>query len=262
MATVDAPARWTDFPWQLIRSEILSPAVNIALDRVLLEAVASGARPPLLRFWDWDASCLVIGRFQSLHNEADLDAAHRLNVQVVRRFSGGGAMFMEPGKSITWSLYFPEALVSGMSFAASYAFLDAWVVAGLQALGLDVFYRPLNDMASSRGKIAGAAQLRSRGCVLHHVTLAWQLDNARMCEVLRLGRERLHARGVASAEKWVDPLSRQTSLTPVEIIAHLTAHFQAEHGLTATALTAAERSAAQQLAAAKVATPAWTALVP
>lgn len=260
--TTAAAVRWTDLAWQLIASERLSPAANIALDRVLLDAVASGARPPLLRFWDWDAACLVIGRFQSLANEADLDAARQLDVQVVRRFSGGGAMFMEPGKSITWSLYLPETLVAGMSFADSYAFLDAWVVDALRALGLDVFYRPLNDIASSQGKIAGAAQLRSRGAVLHHVTLAWQLDNERMCKVLRLGRARLSGRGIASAEKWVDALGRQTTLTPPALIGYLQEAFRSRHGLATGQLTAEERRLALALAAEKVATPAWTALVP
>ena len=48
---------------------------------------------------------------------------------MVRRISGGGAMFIEPGNTITYALYAPESLVAGMSFARSYAFLDDWVIA-------------------------------------------------------------------------------------------------------------------------------------
>ena len=46
-------------------------------------------------------------------------------ITVVRRISGGGAMFMEAGNCITYSLYLPQTLVDGISFADSYAFLDA-----------------------------------------------------------------------------------------------------------------------------------------
>lgn len=47
---------------------------------------------------------------------------------VVRRISGGGAMFIEPGNTITYSLSVPDALVRGLSFADSYAYLDDWVL--------------------------------------------------------------------------------------------------------------------------------------
>ena len=45
-------------------------------------------------------------------------------------------MFMEPGNSITYSLSVPQALVQGMSFQESYAFLDAWVLEALKSLGI------------------------------------------------------------------------------------------------------------------------------
>lgn len=47
---------------------------------------------------------MVIGSFQSLRNEVDADQARRLGMTVVRRISGGGAMLIEPGNTITYSL--------------------------------------------------------------------------------------------------------------------------------------------------------------
>ena len=72
-------------------------------------------------------------------------------------------MFMEPGNSITYSLSVPQALVQGMSFQESYAFLDAWVLEALKSLGIKAWYQPLNDIASDLGKIGGAAQARRSG---------------------------------------------------------------------------------------------------
>ena len=80
---------------------------------------------------------MVIGSFQSLRNEVNAGQARRLGITVVRRISGGGAMFIEPGNTITYALYAPESLVAGLSFADSYAFLDDWVIAALTGdLGL------------------------------------------------------------------------------------------------------------------------------
>jgi lipoate-protein ligase A len=70
-------------------------------------------------------------------------------------------MFIEPDNTITYSLYAPESLVAGLSFAQSYPFLDDWVIGTLTGdLGLAAWYQPLNDIASGQGKIGGAAQKR------------------------------------------------------------------------------------------------------
>ena len=134
--------------------------------------------------------------------------ASRLGMTVVRRISGGGAMFIEPGSTITYSLYAPESLVAGMSYAESYRYLDDWVIGALtEDLGLCAWYRPLNDIASAQGKIGGAAQRRlGDGTVLHHVTMAYGIDADAMMRVLRVGQEKLSGRGIPSAVKRVDPL--------------------------------------------------------
>lgn len=79
----------------------------MALDEVLTTEVASGRRKPTLRVWEWASPAVVIGRHQSLRNEVDSDAARRHGIEVVRRISGGGAMFIEPGNTITYSICAP-----------------------------------------------------------------------------------------------------------------------------------------------------------
>jgi lipoate---protein ligase len=102
-----------------------------------------------LRLWDWSERSVVIGSFQSLTNEVDLEAAQELDTQIVRRISGGGAMFMEAGNCITYSLCFPQSLVDGLSFADSYPFLDSWVMEALDQVGVQAVYKPLNDIVSA-----------------------------------------------------------------------------------------------------------------
>ena len=255
-------ASWRDYDWQVLRDGPMSPNMHMALDEVLTLEVAHGRRKPTVRIWEWASNAVVIGCFQSVRNEVDMEGAARHQVQVVRRITGGGAMFIEPGNTITYSVYAPEALVAGMSFVESYAFFDAWVVDALQSLGVNAWYQPINDITSSGGKIGGAAQTRRAGAVLHHVTMAYDIDSGKMLEVLRIGREKLSDKGRTSAAKRVDPVRAQTGVSREAVIDRMLETFRAEHGLHPSALTPAETSAAGRLMATKFATDDWLYLLP
>ena len=254
---------WGDHHWNIIAPSVLPTHVNVALDEVLTEEVGAGRRNPTLRFWDWEEPSVVIGSFQSVRNELHPEGVARHGISVVRRISGGGAMFMEAGNCITYSLYLPQTLVDGISFADSYAFLDAWVLAALEKLGISAFYVPLNDIATDQGKIGGAAQKRlANGGMLHHVTMSYDIDADKMVEVLRVGKEKLSDKGTTSAKKRVDPLRRQTGLAREEIVAAMMAVFTERYAATASELTAAELEAAHRLVESKFGTVEWLHRVP
>jgi len=230
---------------------------------VLAEEVGDGRRAPTIRFWDWASPAVIIGSFQSVKNEVDSENAQKYGFPVVRRISGGGAMFVEPQGAVTYSIYAPVDLVQGMSFADSYAFFDEWAVQALQSLGIDASYVPLNDIASPHGKIGGAAQKRlGNGGVLHHVTMAYDMDGDRMAEVLRIGREKLSDKGTKSAAKRVDPLRSQTGLARDEIIERMIETFRGQHGLRDGELSEAELAQARELVETKFATDEWLYRVP
>jgi len=261
---------WRDLPWRLIPERPLPAAVNVALDEVLTDRVAAWAgwragpfadhpaSPPTLRFWRWTEPAVIIGRCQSVANEVDRAAAAEMGVRVVRRMTGGGAMFLQPHGAITYSLYLPEAAVAGLSIRQSYEVCEAWVVCGLRELGVDAHHVPINDIACWEGKIGGAAQARRGGVVLHHTTMAYDMDPGEMVRVLRIGREKLKDKAVPSARKRVSPLVRQTGLAREAIVAHLFESFRRRFGGTAGELTADELAAAESLAGEKYGQPGWT----
>jgi lipoate---protein ligase len=254
---------WKDYDWQLVHDTAYPPVMQMALDQVLAEEVGAGRRKPTLRIWEWESPAVVIGSFQSVKNEVDPDNAAKYGFDVVRRISGGGAMFMEAGSVITYSIYVPTELVSGMSFADSYAFLDEWVIVALKSLGIDASYVPLNDITSPTGKIGGAAQKRlGNGAVLHHVTMSYDMDGDKMVEVLRIGREKMSDKGTKSAAKRVDPLRSQTGLSRGEIIERMEQTFTGLYGATPGAITADELAKAEKLVAEKFSTSEWLHRVP
>jgi len=260
---VQKATTWNDYDWQLLHPGPLSPNMHLALDQVLAEEVGDGRRKPTLRIWEWNEPAVVIGSFQSVKNEVDPDNAAKFGFDVVRRISGGGAMFMDAGAVVTYSLYAPIELVQGMSFADSYAFFDEWVLVALRSLGIEASYQPLNDITSPSGKIGGAAQKRlGNGAVLHHVTMSYDMDGDKMVQVLRIGREKMSDKGTKSANKRVDPLRSQTGLSRAEIIDTMIGTFRSLHGLHDDEITAAEYAAAERLVADKFSTEEWLYRVP
>ncbi|TYC99312.1 lipoate--protein ligase family protein [Arthrobacter echini] len=254
---------FSDHQWEIIPPTPLPTAMHVAMDEILSRDVGAGLRNPTLRFWEWESPSVVIGSFQSVRNEIDPEGAELHGVTVVRRISGGGAMFMEHGNAITYSLYLPQSLVDGLSFADSYPFLDAWVMEALGALGIEAWYQPLNDIATSMGKIGGAAQKRlAGGGMLHHVTMSYDIDADKMLEVLRIGKEKLSDKGTGSAKKRVDPLRRQTGISREEIIDVMTATFRRRYGAVDATLTADDLRRAEELVGQKFGTEEWLYRVP
>src|SRR6185312_6475269 len=254
---------WEDHDWEVIGPVALPIAVNVALDEVMTREVMEGTRKPTLRIWDWNEPAVAIGSFQSVRNEIDPEGAARHGVTVVRRISGGGAMFMEAGNCITYSLYLPASLVDGMSFADSYPFLDAWVMESLQRVGVEAFYKPLNDIATPQGKIGGAAQKRfAGGAILHHVTMSYDIDADKMTDVLRIGKEKISDKGIASAKKRVDPLRRQTGLSREEIIDVMIRTFKDRYAAADSGFSDDELAMARDLVDTKFSTDEWLHRVP
>lgn len=254
---------WDDLHLEVIHGPMVDPAINVALDEILPEEVAAGRRRPFLRIWEWDGPQVVMGSFQSYENEIDQEGIDKHGITVTRRVSGGGAMFMEPGNCITYSLVVPVSLVDGLSFQESYPFLDEWVMEALAMVGVNAKYVPLNDIASDKGKIAGAAQKRfANGILLHHVTMAYDIDAQKMNECLRIGKEKIKDKGLRSAVKRVDPMRSQTGLPRQQIIEQFLQHFQNKYQAGTSQITEEELAAARGRVQDKFATPQWTHRIP
>jgi lipoate-protein ligase A len=248
--------------WEVIPAIPARAHMHMALDEVLLNQVIAGKRPPTMRLWQWIEPALVIGSHQSVMNEVDQRAAKELGFVITRRMSGGGTMLCEPDRTITYSIYLPETLIAGISFRKSYGLLDAWAVQAFVELGIPASYREINDIISPRGKIAGAAQARRRGFVLHHTTIAHAMDVELVPRLIRVGRERITDKGVRSAEKPVSPLSWFTGLSCSDVARDLCEYFVREFHARETVVSPTELDDAQRLVEGKYGTLEWINRLP
>lgn len=254
---------WEDIDFDVIHGPVVDPMMNVAMDETLVEEVAAGRRKPFMRLWEWNAPQVVIGSFQSYDNEINQDGVDRYGITVSRRVTGGGAMFMEPGNCVTYSLVIPQALVDGLSFEQSYPFLDQWTMEALEKVGVKARYIPLNDIASEAGKIGGAAQKRfANGYMVHHVTMSYDIDAAKMMEVLRIGKEKVRDKGTRSAIKRVDPMRSQTGMEREAILDAFYDHFKEKYGATDGEITERDLEVARDRCVTKFSTDAWTHRLP
>ncbi len=247
--------------WRVIADEgHREPRRNLALDEALARC-ADGGR--VLRLWR-NERCVVLGRFQLREAELDLAACRELGVPVLRRFTGGGAVFHDPGNlNATLVLGRDDPLVRERT---SHGLLPGVYGALLEPLAAAV--RSLAGEAAAderavwlRGrKISGVAAWLGAHAVLIHATLLVDSDLEALDRVLS-------GPGAPGDPRWERTRSRRvpvTSLTREKIggIDRIEPAILAALGVgadRATGFTAAERGAADRLLAERYSRALWHA---
>jgi len=242
--------------WRIINEGTYSEPVHQALEEHLTEKIQNGEMQPTLRFWYRSRDSVPMGRFQAYSDEVEEDYVQENGIDVVRRITGGGAMFVEPGNVITYSLYLPKDQVPE-DIQESYQELDSFAVEALNELGVDAEYQPLNDIEHEEGKLGGAAQLRKRDAVLHHTTMSYDLDTKRMLKALRIGKEKVSDKAVKSAEKRVSRIKDQADFSRSEVVEKMIEKFSEGREVERGSLTDEELEQARDLAEEKFSTDEW-----
>ena len=191
--------------WRLITDPPLSGACNMAADYALLLSVAEVSSPPVLRFYSWSIPAVTIGYFQDAGTEADLTHCERSGIDVIRRVTGGGAVFHE--HEITYSMVFPESHpFAGSDILDSYSRNLIPFIAALSSFGLDAKHAPVNDIEIGSRKVSGNAQIRRKGAVLQHGTILLDIDREKAFRCLTVPAEKTARKGIDA------PADRVTSL--------------------------------------------------
>lgn len=193
--------------WRRLDSEWPArPYFNLAFEEALARSVARERAAPTLRFWRNDTT-IVLGRHQCADLEVDFDACEELGVHVVRRFSGGGAVYHDQG-NLNYTLVLPQAgKVNFLERKQSFEIAARAVVAGLQRLEVDARFVPVNDISVGERKISGLAGTLTRDALLYHGCLLVNSDLSVLGRVLKPAREKLESKAVRSVRKRVTTLA-------------------------------------------------------
>ncbi len=199
--------------WRLLPLRTDDASTSMAIDEALLLLNSEGKSPNTVRFWRWQPSAVSLGCFQSVEREVDLQAAKRHGIDVVRRITGGGAVFHDYGGELTYSVVCRQEDVP-QDIIESYKLICDGLVRGLGLLGLRAEFRAVNDVQVNGRKISGSAQTRRWGSVLQHGTVLVSPDVRLMFELLRVSPEKISDKFIASVFERVTTVERETGRRP------------------------------------------------
>ncbi len=199
--------------WRLIPLRIDDAFTSMAIDEALLKLNAEDKSPNTIRFWRWQPSTVSIGCFQSVEREVDLGVAKRYGVDVVRRITGGGAVFHDHGGELTYSVVCKQGDVPD-DIIESYRLICSGLARGLGRLGLRAEFKPVNDVQVNGKKISGSAQTRRWGSVLQHGTVLISPDVRQMFELLKVSPEKISDKFIASVYERVTTIEREIGRKP------------------------------------------------
>ena len=158
----------------------------------------------VLRIYGWRPPAISIGYFQSMELEVQIDECRSGGIDVVRRLTGGGAVYHEA--EVTYSFItnvFPSDILQ------SYKLICEPVVKALRNLGFDARFVPLNDIVIGNGvKVSGNAQTRRKNVILQHGTILLEVDAEKMFRVLRVPSEKMKDKIIDDVKKRVIGIRR------------------------------------------------------
>ena len=196
--------------WRYIKNDDVSASAGLAADEVLANRAGAGTSLPTLRLYTYKSHCALVGRFQTIKNELNLEYCTKNSIPVNRRPTGGGAIIMGqdqlgvalviPGKS-------DETYASVRERMAQFS---QGIISGLATLDIQVEFRRKNDLEVNGKKIAGLGLHKtSTGGLLFHGSLLVGLDVPFMLNVLKTPFEKISDKEIATVSERTTTIRRE-----------------------------------------------------
>jgi len=238
----------------------------MATDEAVMRRRIEDLVPDTLRLYRWKPSAVSIGKFQNPENEVQLENCKRMGVDVVRRITGGGAVYHDEDNELTYSVVADKANLRVQEVTAVYRKIYSGLTEALRIIGLTTDFsegteRACPNLTVNSKKISGSAQSHRGRVVLQHGTLLMRVDLKRMFSMLSVPSVKTGADMETVAE---------TRITSVEAETHRNVSFKEIHQalvegfqnalnieLVTGELTTCEQELAKELYKEKYVTPNW-----
>src|SRR3989338_4144924 len=149
--------------WRVIPQQNFSAAMNMAVDEAIYESVSSSLQNPTIRFYKWQPGSISLGAQQN-HEEINFEACVKHDVPVVRRMTGGAAVFHDKN-DFTYSVIAPIKFFRN-NIHAAYREVCSWIMNALRQLGIPAQLKNRNDIVVNGKKISGNAARLMKGIYL------------------------------------------------------------------------------------------------
>lgn len=198
--------------WRLIDPGPLPAWRQMALDSVMIRARDRNEIPDTLRFMEFSPHTVLVGYHQAVDLEVERARCQALNVEINRRVTGGGAIYMD-SRQLGWEICVGQDSGRLTDSDQVYRQLSEVVVEALASFGIPAAFRPVNDVEVNGRKISGTGGTRFGDALIYQGTLLVEFDVDLMIEVLKLPIEKLNDKQVASF--------RERIVTMAELLGHV-----------------------------------------
>ena len=235
--------------FRIIDTGVREGRANIAFDAALIEERQAGRVPDTIRFMRFPPTALI-GRHQDLSREVNLDYCRDNGVGIVRRITGGGAIYLDEGQ-LGWELVFHRASLGIPALPDLAREICNAAAAGLNKLGIEARFRPRNDIEVDGRKISGTGGFFDGDVLIYQGTVLVDMSPQRMVNVLNIPESKLAKRKLDSAAERVITLKELLGdrLPSIDAIQQaLIEGFSEGFGISAEpgAITEAEEALAQR----------------
>jgi lipoate---protein ligase len=184
-------------PFRVIDTAVRGGRANVAFDQALIEAHKGRHIPDTIRFLQFRPSALI-GIHQILSHEVRIDHCRRRGIEIARRITGGGGLYLDEGQ-IGWELVFARSRIGFADLGEATRRICESAALGLQKLGIPASYRPRNDIEVDGRKISGTGGFFDGDTLFYQGTLLIDFDPQEMIAALKVPVEKLAKRDLASA---------------------------------------------------------------
>jgi lipoate-protein ligase A len=252
--------------WRLLNLKTNNAFMNMAVDEAILMARVRNIVPNTFRLFCWKPSAVSIGRFQKIENEVHLENCKAYGVDIVRRISGGGAVYHDSKGEITYSVVASKANLEAKDIGEVYLKIYGGLAEALKILGINADFNEGNaktcpNMTVKGRKISGSAQHHKGVCFLQHGTLLLDADLEKMFKFLKVPWAKTSVEVVCLAKERITSLREEfgRELSTETVAKALVKGFQKALNirLVKGELTLYERELAMKLCREKYATADW-----
>ncbi|CAN7471499.1 lipoate--protein ligase [Rossellomorea sp. LjRoot5] len=178
---------------------ITDPRINLAIEEYALKNL--DINESYLLFYINEPS-IIIGKNQNTIEEINTDYVEKQGLHVVRRLSGGGAVYHDLG-NLNFSFITKD---DGESFHNFKKFTEP-VVTALHKLGVKAELSGRNDIIAEGRKISGNAQFSTKGRMFSHGTLLFDSEMENVVSALRVKKDKIESKGIKSIRSRVANIS-------------------------------------------------------